>query len=994
MSNIKNSFAQKMVIVLIIVVLMFNFIFPVKSHADDVDWVGPLFSPIQALVCGLGDAVFNFLQPTFIDGAPKAVFKTTLDEVRNGKKSFLEKLPYKIPVIGKAISWLDAWGYNNFGIGDEHTSNADMDGDGTVTSEENYAYNTKEIVFPSIYYSVENIFANKIPAFDVNFVNPSVEPPDVIENTDDRGEEAQLKIYFDDNKSEDDEHFADIESSFRVAMKKIEDQYNSRVAEIVKQNPGIDTSSIPLTKEEEWVYNLNVDIKKGKVDWTQRYNEAKDMGIEISVTPSETKIEAIGNTAKQMQGTISKWYNTLRDLALVVMLSVLVYVAIRIIISSTTEQAKYKTMLKDWLMAICILFIMHYIMAFTLYLTESLTNMIYGSYIDTLNNYQNSTQQSTQSTNNTQAGQNTNVNNTSVNSTSGQNTNVNNTSVNSTSGQNTNNQDLSEKIKKEQGSITAQTLATSIRLAISLPEDTLQEMGYTILYALFVFYTIMFTWQYFKRVIYMAFLTLIGPLVAITYPIDKIGDGKAQGFNMWLKEYVFNLLLQPLHLLLYTILAVSAMDLFMSNILYSLIILGFLSQSIKIIRKFFGFDSKAPIGSGYTSGFAGGAVFSTMLSTLQRIPSLGSGGKGSKGSSSGSKKGDKINFASSNNIDNSIGLGAFNDGSEGGTPTGGPTGGGPTGGPAGGGPAGGGPTGGGPTGGGPTGGGPTGGAPGGRGKRGRNQRPKGGPIARLKRIIRPPRALRASGSERIHLKDKLFDTGKKIAKTPVGHVVGGTIKGGLNVGKYVLPKGATALTKLAVAGIGAGTLGTLGVAAGLAGDDYADVFKYGVAGTVGGYAVGKSTYGAVTGLASGAVGTVADVTDTFVQGYRGDKYDEVKANKEWDKSEEVEKHLRKEFGEEWKKIKKEQKELRKLGVYNQKDLDTAAKLMNKNPGLTTTQAAGIIRFRDSNNITISDMRDDKKRNAIRTDVGKLVGNDNEKMDRIMKLMDQSLGRPT
>ncbi len=66
----------------------------------------------------------------------------------------------------------------------------------------------------------------------------------------------------------------------------------------------------------------------------------------------------------------------------------------------------------------------------------------------------------------------------------------------------------------------------------------------------------------------MAFLTIIAPLVAITYPIDKINDGKAQAFDMWLKEYIFNLLIQPLHLLLYIILINSAMTFASKNIFY------------------------------------------------------------------------------------------------------------------------------------------------------------------------------------------------------------------------------------------------------------------------------------------------------------------------------------------------------------------------------------------------------------------------------------------
>ena len=51
----------------------------------------------------------------------------------------------------------------------------------------------------------------------------------------------------------------------------------------------------------------------------------------------------------------------------------------------------------------------------------------------------------------------------------------------------------------------------------------------------------------------MAFLTLIAPIVSLTYPIDKMNDGKAQAFNMWLKEYIFNALLQPFHLIIYFI---------------------------------------------------------------------------------------------------------------------------------------------------------------------------------------------------------------------------------------------------------------------------------------------------------------------------------------------------------------------------------------------------------------------------------------------------------
>ena len=83
------------------------------------------------------------------------------------------------------------------------------------------------------------------------------------------------------------------------------------------------------------------------------------------------------NIAYQLQGVISDWYYALRNLAIVGLLSVLVYVGIRIIISSTaSDKAKYKQMLKDWLVALCLLFFLHYIMAFTLEMINAVNGMI------------------------------------------------------------------------------------------------------------------------------------------------------------------------------------------------------------------------------------------------------------------------------------------------------------------------------------------------------------------------------------------------------------------------------------------------------------------------------------------------------------------------------------------------------------------------------------------------------------------------------------------
>ena len=87
--------------------------------------------------------------------------------------------------------------------------------------------------------------------------------------------------------------------------------------------------------------------------------------------------------AEQLQPTVAKWYKGTRLLAMVGLLSVLVYVGIRIILSSTAgDKAKYKKMLMDWLTALCMLFILHYLMVFILNTTSQIKN-IFNNVIST-----------------------------------------------------------------------------------------------------------------------------------------------------------------------------------------------------------------------------------------------------------------------------------------------------------------------------------------------------------------------------------------------------------------------------------------------------------------------------------------------------------------------------------------------------------------------------------------------------------------------------------
>jgi hypothetical protein len=273
---------------------------------------------------------------------------------------------------------------------------------------------------------------------------------------------------------------------------------------------------------------------------------------------SNAEVIELESTAYKLQPYIATWYNALRTIALIGLLSVLLYLGIRMILSSASAQdkAKYKNMMKDWIVAICIIFVLHYIMAFMLQMSSSLTEIIKGNVIKI-----------TDSTN------------------------------------------------------KADELMSTVRTNLGDYKNSSgpQTFGYAVMYMTLVILTGMFTIQYLKRVVYMAFLTMIAPLIALTYPLDKVKDGKAQAFNYWVREYIFNCLIQPIHLLLYTIFIVNAMDFAKVNVLYAIVALAFMVPAEKIIKEMFGLKSSSP--SSTLGAAAGGAFMMSMLNKIKNKPS-------------------------------------------------------------------------------------------------------------------------------------------------------------------------------------------------------------------------------------------------------------------------------------------------------------------------------------------------------------------------------------
>lgn len=321
------------------------------------------------------------------------------------------------------------------------------------------------------------------------------------------------------------------------------------------------------------------------------------------------------SAAANLKKTISSWYQALRLIAIVGLLSVLVYVAIRIVISATaTDKAKYKERLMDWVIALCLVFFLHYIMVFTMTMVGEIQKLF-------VNNGSSSK----------------NINNILVNiQDKDGNTQTYNTDDYSDPAADAFSASPGVSSIGDLPAIFPTNLTGYNRILIE-NENLWEKLTYLIMYLALTFYTLYFFFIYIKRVVILTFLTIIAPLVALTYPIDKIKDSKAQAFEFWLREYIVNAMLPVIHLILYTVLVSSALDLVTKSPLYAICVLAFIVPAEKMVKSMFGIKSETAPTLG---GFAGGALAAQMLQNLAK----GKGKEKNKGNS------DKIRTKDNGNV--------------------------------------------------------------------------------------------------------------------------------------------------------------------------------------------------------------------------------------------------------------------------------------------------------------------------------------------------------
>ena len=305
--------------------------------------------------------------------------------------------------------------------------------------------------------------------------------------------------------------------------------------------------------------NIFKDIKSGDKNY---YDSGSDNIINGRIT---------------LRKTVAGWYYALRNFSIVALLSVLVYIGIRMTISTVSQdKAKYKSMLKDWFVALCLLFAMHYIMLGVLNLSSMIVEAIgtSGHQVNMAEKSQIIIQNVLDS----------------------------------------DEEDMSWEDKNKEAANVVKTYNLGSAYA------------QTIVLLAIIIYTIIFAIKYIKRMIMIMFLSLIAPISCVTYPIDKVADGKAQAYNRWFQEFFYNVIIQPFHLLIYIVLVGSAVDLANENVLYAIMCFAVMIPAEKFIKEMFGFKDKlgSPLGA-----FAGGALASKAMNALTgKAKGAITGGKG------------------------------------------------------------------------------------------------------------------------------------------------------------------------------------------------------------------------------------------------------------------------------------------------------------------------------------------------------------------------------
>ena len=248
-----------------------------------------------------------------------------------------------------------------------------------------------------------------------------------------------------------------------------------------------------------------------------------------------------GSTIDIIRTSVSTWYVAFRNLVIVAMAIIIIYIGIRMAISTIPQtKAKYKTMLVAWIQAIVIVFVVHMIMILIINTNNGLINILDEALQSRMN-------------------------------------------------------EMGWTAEGEvEGSIydTIKTRAYDVYLSTSIPA--------LIMYIVLIFIKVRFLWVYIKRLITILVLVIIAPFIGAKYAVDATTGKRGTSFSSWLFDFIFNVLIQAVHGIIYIVLISTVVNLAFSSIagyIIALVVLNFIVSADEIFRNIFEFDKRSSLSS-------------------------------------------------------------------------------------------------------------------------------------------------------------------------------------------------------------------------------------------------------------------------------------------------------------------------------------------------------------------------------------------------------------
>ena len=279
----------------------------------------------------------------------------------------------------------------------------------------------------------------------------------------------------------------------------------------------------------------------------QYQEEAAQEEAEKTQAAKEEKEKRENSLVMILKRAIAGWYYIFRAISFMLMLIILVYIGIKLAISSATkDKAFYKRVLMDWVVGMILVFSIHYIM-----LGIIKTNEI---FIDTLAKYRDGAKE----------------------------LEVYEYGLKSRAKKPVENDELEVDLYTE-----VKTRAYDAKLSVGTTG--------MIMYMVLVFYAWKYTFIYLKRYLTVAVLTMIAPLVAATYAFNKVNSGKSTIFTNWFKEYLFTVIIQTMHALLYLIFLDTALKISLQSVggvILAFTLMHMMSKSESLFRKILNINGK------------------------------------------------------------------------------------------------------------------------------------------------------------------------------------------------------------------------------------------------------------------------------------------------------------------------------------------------------------------------------------------------------------------